>query len=67
MLAGVPQGPVLGSTLFLNFINNIPEHAPAQLSLVVDDTAAVARGWYQQRAIRPHQQHVQKPENWMTK
>ena len=41
---GIPQETLLGLTLFLIFINDLPKHLEADCSIFVDDTTVFASG-----------------------
>ena len=38
--SSVPQGSVLGTTLFIYFINNLPDEIKCNLKIFADDTKA---------------------------
>lgn len=62
--AGVPQGSILGPTLFNYFINDIPKFEKTQIALYADDTAIYAHSYYTQAATLQNQIHVNKILNY---
>lgn len=55
---GVPQGSVLGPTLFSLYINDISRHADTEIALFADDTAIYASSWHIPAIQRRLQEHL---------
>ena len=41
--AGVPQGFILGATLFLLYINNLPDDVTCDIAIYADDTTLYSK------------------------
>ncbi|EFA00927.1 RNA-directed DNA polymerase from mobile element jockey-like Protein [Tribolium castaneum] len=65
--AGVPQGSVLGPTLFNIFINDIPIFAKTNTALYADDTAIYASSFSAQIASKQIQIHINLLEKFYDK
>lgn len=65
ILSGVPQGSILGPTLYNVYVNDIPRHPFTELALYADDTAIIARA-KKARTVQQHlQNHIDSIVLWM--
>jgi hypothetical protein len=62
--AGVPQGSILGPTLFNIYINDIPKTPLTDLALYADDTAIIAQSMTACRASALLQEALNNLEDW---
>ena len=58
----IPQGTVLGSILFLNFINGLPKAIILCINLLADDGKIYSNANTEKKVII--QENVTKAENW---
>ena len=64
--AGVPQGSILGPTLYSIFTNDIPTTRNTQLAIYADDTAIYASSWNPQQATKYIQHHLNQITEYMS-
>lgn len=67
ILAGVPQGSVLGPTLYSLFIHDIPRENYAKKVLFADDTAIFAQSRNSELAVRKLQNSLNNLTDWLDK
>jgi Reverse transcriptase (RNA-dependent DNA polymerase) len=69
--AGVPQGSIIGPTLFNLYINDLPKTQNVQTALYADDTALITQSWSGQQASKNLQTALNNLEtyyeNWRIK
>lgn len=65
--AGVPQGSVLGPTLFLIYINTLPVMPNCSLFLFADDTAITTSSSQHQMAVRRLQGYADVLTTWFSR
>lgn len=63
--AGVPQGSVLGPTLFSVSVNDMPTKESTLLAMFADDAAIIASDPDPTTASRKVQDHIQDIEQWL--
>jgi hypothetical protein len=62
--AGVPQGSVLGSVLYLLYTNDLPQPEGTTVATFADDTALVAVGGDIAEATKKLQRAADEINNW---
>lgn len=58
VVAGVPQGSILGPLLYIMFIHDIPKFAYTKLGMFADDTSITVTSRYPTAAIARAQAHL---------
>ena len=66
VVSGVPQGSVLGPTLFLIFVNDLPDVVKSNIIMFADDTKLYARSDTRDSVVQL-QNDLSKLEEWAAK
>jgi Reverse transcriptase (RNA-dependent DNA polymerase) len=62
--AGVPQGSILGPTLFNLYINDMPRSPHTEIALYADDTAIIAQSLHGKQACQYLEEALNDLEDW---
>ena len=65
--SSVPQGSILGPTLFNIYLNDIPRSQDTELALYADDSAILAKNTYFSVMHKQLQQHLDILQTWLEK
>ena len=64
VLAGVPQGSILGPLLFLIYINDLPENLQSTVKLFADDTSLFSTVYEPNILARQLESDLKKIPHW---
>ena len=67
VLAGVPQGSILGPLLFLIYINDLPDNLESLAKLFADDTSLFSTVRDPAKCTKVLNDHLLKVSNWAFK
>ncbi|KAL1138033.1 hypothetical protein AAG570_009728 [Ranatra chinensis] len=65
--AGVPQGSLLGPTLFNLYVNDLPASPGTKVAMYADDTAFLAQSWKPSLVSNRLQGALDKAESWFSR